>query len=55
MNNKTLAEKMRDLATSGHDRAAELLDKADELEKAVCAQDMRKLLGAWARARRLWH
>lgn len=56
-----LRGKMRDLADSGHPRAAELRAKADEFERKArgfyadpqtC--DVKSFMGAWARARKLW-
>lgn len=53
-----LGDRMRALAETGHPRAVELRDKAAALDAAcpVNAEtfDARKMLGAWARARRLW-
>lgn len=56
-----LSEKMHALADTGHARAAELRAKADELDvaaKSFYAEPQTKtpgqLLGAFARARRLW-
>ncbi|MGE0602187.1 MAG: hypothetical protein AB7O46_00190 [Xanthobacteraceae bacterium] len=51
---KTLMEKMRRLADAGHARADELRDKAEKLDAAIKNYDAMKVLGAWARARRLW-
>lgn len=50
----TLAERMRALAHGGHERAVELIEKADALEAAAKGLDVRKMVGAWARARRLF-
>lgn len=57
-----LSDKMRALADGGHARAIELREKADALDKAEAASlasaptsdTTKKLLGAWARARRVW-
>ena len=45
---------MRSLAATGSPKAAELLDKADDLDEAIAkdASDVTTVLGAWARA--LW-
>jgi hypothetical protein len=55
---ETLAQKMRKLADDGHPRAVELREKADAMETAATGPsktwDARKVLGAWARARRVW-
>lgn len=52
---KSLADRMRALADSGHARADELRQRADEFEAvADYSKGARSLLGAWARARRLW-
>lgn len=54
-NEPALWERMRALADSGHARADELRQKADELEAvADYSKGPKALLGAWARARRLW-
>ena len=53
---------MRALAARGHARAAELYEKANALDAATQAsfapnadrEATKRLLGAWARARRLW-
>jgi hypothetical protein len=53
---------MRALADSGSPRAAELRQQADLLNEAItvaCGEhgtnaDVRRMLGQWARARRLW-
>lgn len=50
---KTLMEKMRSLA-DGHPRGDELREKADKLDAAITNYDPAKVLGAWARARKLW-
>lgn len=51
----SLPERMRALADTGHERAAELRQKADEFEAAAdYSKGAKALLGAWARARRLW-
>lgn len=51
-----LSLKMRALADTGHERALELRAKADDFDAAASADpwDPKKMLGAWARARRLW-
>jgi hypothetical protein len=51
-----LSIKMRALAAQGHERAAELREKADAFDAATSADpfDARRMLGCWARARRLW-
>lgn len=53
-----LVERMRELAGPGkHERAAELFARARELENAIINTEpgsVPKLVGAWARARRLW-
>lgn len=51
-----LAEKMRALADQGHARADELRASADAFDAATDAEPFsaKKLLGAWARARRVW-
>ena len=53
----SLVEKMRDLAP-GHPRSSELLEKAYDLEQSLKSQDseqgMKRMLGCWARARRLY-
>lgn len=51
----SLGDKMRALATTGHPRAAELVEKAEAMEKAAAEfNDVKKVVGTWARARRLW-
>ena len=50
----TLSEKMSALAAAGHERAQELLEKAAALDAASDQDNMKKLLGCWARARRVW-
>lgn len=58
-----LSRQMRELANSGHERAEELRAKADEfdfkstesLQEPVTEQKTKSMLGAWARARRLWN
>jgi hypothetical protein len=51
----SLAEKMRQLAASGHERAADLKKLADEFDAVSdYSKGPKALLGAWARARRLW-
>jgi hypothetical protein len=51
-----LANRMRSLASTGNPRAAELIEKADELDKMINADlwDTEQVLGAWLRARKLW-
>ncbi len=51
-----LANRMRSLASAGIPRAAELIEKADELDKMINADlwDTRQVLDAWLRARKLW-
>jgi hypothetical protein len=51
-----LANRMRSLASTGNPRAAELIEKADELDKMINADlwDTGQVLGAWLRARKLW-
>ena len=46
-----LANRMRSLASAGNPRAAELIDKADELDKMINADlwDTEQVLGAWLR------
>ena len=59
---RPLWEKMRELADTGHPRAADLREFADGFEKANAAafgespppDAAKKLLGHWARCRRLW-
>lgn len=48
-----LSTKMKNLARSGHPRSAELLEAANQLESCVDGPT-RVLLGAWAKARRIW-
>lgn len=55
----TLAEKMRALAGTGHPRAEELRNAADRLDNATGGlmggpDGVKRLLGNWARARKLW-
>ena len=47
-----LSDRMCTLAASGCPQAAELLEKADELDKALAKDpsDLTMILGAWARA-----
>ena len=47
---------MRTLAATGCAEAAELLEKADELDKALAEDpsDLTTVLGAWALAQALW-
>src|SRR6516165_5040932 len=49
-----LSDRMRTLAAIGCPQAAELLEKADELDKALAEDpsDLTTVLGAWARANR---
>ena len=56
-----LSQKMRRLADAGHDRAAELREKADAFDRVAKGfygepqtVDVRSFMGAWARARRCW-
>lgn len=56
-----LWDKMRRLADDGHARAAELREKADDLETKAEGYysdtptvEAKSFLGAWARARRCW-
>jgi hypothetical protein len=51
-----LANRMRSLASTGNPRVAELVEKADELDKMINADlwDTKQVLGAWLRARKLW-
>lgn len=56
-----LSNNMRDLANSGHERASELREKAEALDIAVgtvnenpYALNIKKMFGAWSRARRVW-
>lgn len=52
---ESLDIKMHTLADKGHPRAAELREKADALVSAIeQSASAKKILGAWARARRLW-
>ncbi len=49
--------RMRKLANNGHERARELHQAADELEKATWelgAFSAKKIVSAWAKARRIW-
>lgn len=47
--------RMRQLANQGHPRAHELHEEADRLDQAVSNfESVPKVVGAWARARRLW-
>lgn len=56
----SLPDRMRALADTGHPRADELRKRAAALDASVGVNvgdggfDVRKTLGAWARARRLW-
>lgn len=47
----TLSDKMRKLK---HSRSTELVLAADKLDAAIASLDPIKVIGAWARARRLW-
>ena len=51
-----LSDRMRSLAATGCRQAEELLEKADELDKALAKDpsDLTTVLGAWARAQALW-
>jgi hypothetical protein len=51
-----LSDRMRTLAASGCPQAAELREKADDLDEAFAKDpsDVTTVLGAWARARALW-
>jgi hypothetical protein len=51
-----LSDRMRSFAATGSPKAAELLEKADELDKALAKDpsDLTTVLGAWARAQALW-
>ena len=56
-----LSDKMRHLATRGHLRSEELIEKAEALDLAAAGfyaepqtVPVRRFLGAWARARRCW-
>lgn len=56
-----LGNRMRDLAASGHEWAAELREKADAFDQAAAGfyaeeqtVNAKSFLGAFARARRLW-
>ena len=52
-----LMTRMRALAETGHPRAAELREHADALDTQLNAWEKgnpMRLLGVWARARRLW-
>lgn len=59
-NEPSLVDKLRALAAD-HPRAAELNEKADAFEEATRGfyadpptVDVKRFLGCWARARRLW-
>jgi hypothetical protein len=53
---------MRALAATGHPRAVDLVEKADDFDAKAAAHyakdggphTAKSMLGAWARARRLW-
>ena len=57
-----LSDRMRALANAGHNRADELNAKAEEFDAKTAAHyaedgntdTAKSMLGAWARARRLW-
>ena len=51
-----LSDRMRLLAATGCSQAAELLEKAHDLDEALAKDpsDVAMVLGAWARARALW-
>ena len=56
-----LGERMRALAATGHDRAAELIEKADALDEGTSGfygdpqtVTVQSFLGRFARARLLW-
>jgi hypothetical protein len=56
-----LSDKMRALADTGHPRATELREKANEFDKNTAGFyaenqtcDVETFMGSWARARRLW-
>lgn len=56
-----LSERMHALADKGHERADELREKADAFDAATAGYysdpqtvDVRKFMGAFARARRAW-
>jgi hypothetical protein len=56
-----LSKKMHALADTGHLRATELREKADEFDRnaagfyAECQTcDVKTFMGSWARARRVW-
>jgi hypothetical protein len=51
-----LSDRMRLLAATGCAQAAELFEKADDLDEALAKDpsDVAMVLGAWARARALW-
>lgn len=53
-----LSEKMHVLADGGHARASELREKADAFDAATAKAGQpgaaKSILGAWARARRVW-
>lgn len=55
MTHAPLANKMLALANSGHARAEELRIGALALDAALLdVSDVKKMLGCWARARKLW-
>lgn len=56
-----LGNRMRALAAAGHERAAELVEKADAFDAATAGYygepqtcTVQNFLGCFARARRLW-
>lgn len=61
-NRTALSKRMHALADTGHPRAAELREKADAFDAATTAhydpkhtpETAKRMLGAFARARRLW-
>ena len=50
----SLPDRMRALAKDGHPRTEDLRQMADDMDNAIATHDMRKMIDAWARARRLW-
>jgi hypothetical protein len=61
MRDTNLSIRMHNLADSGHERASELREKANAFDAAVVGYysephtvSVAKLMGAFARARRLW-
>jgi len=61
-NSLSLAERMRALADGGHPRAEELRAKAADFDRKTAhhyspaggSESAKAMLGAWARARKLW-